>query len=91
MHGLGILWLFWKFFYAINFILYRVAAWTGALYYYRQGKRTGQKRYYLLAILIYLLSWILVFLFSSGIWHYLRIKFHPTLIGMLYFSEDFAG
>lgn len=43
-----------------KFILNRMVAGTGSTYYYRKGKRTGLRRYYILAISIYAISWILL-------------------------------
>ena len=43
-----------------KFILNRMVAGTGSTYYYRKGKKTGLRRYYALAVSIYIVSWILL-------------------------------
>jgi len=43
-----------------KFIMNRVMAGSGTMYFYRRGRETGQKRYYIAAASVYVLSWILL-------------------------------
>ncbi len=54
-------WLFGKLFLASRFLLYRVASWTGTLYLYKRGRRSGARAYYVLSAVVYAASWAMFF------------------------------
>lgn len=56
----------------LNFVLMRVAGWSGALMFYKKGKRTKLKRYYALSALVYTASWLVLFAFSAAFWHWIH-------------------
>lgn len=59
-------------------IFQRAAAFTGSLYLYRRGRRTGLKRYYAAAAATYVGSWLIFLLMSYSIWrHWLPHPRHP--------------
>jgi hypothetical protein len=71
----GLPWLAAKLLGAAQFILYRVAAWTGTLALYRKGRRSGKRYYKVLAVVVYALSWVMLAFASAGIWHWLTLRF----------------
>ncbi|MBI2889295.1 MAG: hypothetical protein HYY13_00765 [Nitrospirae bacterium] len=60
--------LFAKFGHAIGFILYRIAVWVGSVSLFRKGRATGRKSYYVLAVLTYVMSWVVVLVVAGLFW-----------------------
>lgn len=68
----GLPWLLAKLLGLANFVLYRVAAWTGTLALYRKGRRHRRLRwmYYGAAAVLYVLSWAVIVIGTEKIWHW---------------------
>jgi len=71
IHTLSLAWLIERLFSFGPLLLNRIATWTGALSFYKKGRASGRKEYYVMAVLIYVVSTALLALTSSKIWHWL--------------------
>ncbi|MCB4756658.1 MAG: hypothetical protein LHV69_06450 [Elusimicrobia bacterium] len=73
--ALGISALVGKLSSGVLFFINRFTGGLGTLFFHHKGRKTGRRRYYVVAIFIYVLSWVLIFLGSAQLWHWLSKLF----------------
>jgi hypothetical protein len=68
--ALGVSVIIGKLSHGVLFLINRLTGGFGTIFFHHKGKKTGRRRYYIVAIMIYLLSWLLILIGSASLWRW---------------------